>query len=206
MFTGLAAGFLAVTSVVASPMPINDISSLDTLDTFDTFEKRSTNDVIAAIHEISDKLTELNNTATDYVGGIKGATKAIKIQILSKKVLKALEKATDATNDIEEPKIGLGPSLDISVNMLQLLPRITSTLDTLVSKADEFAKGVLGTGLVPLNGIVRKSLEDQQEKANEFSEALIPKLEEIFATVAPLITNTINNSFNRAIEVFSEEK
>lgn len=194
LMTGFA-GLLATTTVVANPMPANA-----------AIQKRSADEVVASIKGIGESLTKLNTTASGYVGGLKGAFTAIKIQIQSSKAGKAIDKATDATKESKEKKFDLPSSQKISSAMLELLPSIQSTLKTLSSKEPEFRKGVLGTGLIPLNPIVKKSLESQKKKSNEFAEVLTPKLDDAFGKIAPMLTKQINDGFDKAIEVFSKKK
>lgn len=198
VFTGLTAGFLAITGVVASPVAVDSVESIDPI------QKRGSNEIIAAIHDLTAKLTDLNETALDFESGFVGPAKAIGIQIKSNKVSKAIDAATEAAVESED-KFNFASSLDLSLSMLQLLPRILSTLETLAAKEPEFRKGAFGTGAVPLNDLVKKSLVGQKEKSNEFAETLVPKLDKVFEYISPIITVSINEAFDQVIGLFSKE-
>lgn len=188
MFTGLVAGFAAVTTVVSSPV---------------SFEKRAAQDVIGAIDVLTEELIGLNNTASGYVGGIAGLVKAIRIQIESGKVQSAIESARDTVVDSTEEIFNFADSQGISVAMVSLRPKILQTLQTMISKEPEFAKGVFGLGVIPLNGIVLSSLEKQYAASKEFADVLVPMLDPVFANIAPLLIESINKAFDEAIAVFS---
>ncbi|KAL1960696.1 hypothetical protein VTO42DRAFT_6526 [Malbranchea cinnamomea] len=188
LFTGFVAGLATVTSVVASPVAI---------------EKRAAQDVLDGIQNLSDKVVALNATAATYRGGLLGIAKAIKIQIQSGQVQSAIDDAKEAVVDSEEEVFNFEDSQAISVAMVELRPRIVSTLQTLISKEPEFAKGVLGFGIIPLNGIVKAGLVKQKEASGEFADVLLPKLDPAFSGIAPLLINAINAAFDEAIAVFS---
>lgn len=188
MFTGLVAGFAAITTVVSSPIAL---------------EKRGPQEVLDAISNLSEKLVCLNETASGYKGGIVGIPKAIKIQIQSGQVQTAINRATSSVVDSTEEQFDLLSSADISVAMVELRPKILSTLQTMISKEPEFRKGVLGLGVIPLNGIVRSSLEKQFSSSQQFADALVAKLHPTYGSIAFVLINSINKAFEEAIAVFS---
>ncbi|PGH28981.1 hypothetical protein GX50_08283 [[Emmonsia] crescens] len=180
LFTGIVAAL--ATTALASPLT--------------SFSKRDAAEVVDTVKSISTQVVELETTVQSFTGQV---IKALKIQIKTGKLTKALEDAIEKTQ--ESPNFTTDESVTIAMGFIDLQPKITKVLDALISKKDVFKKGLFG--FIPLTGIVRGGLEKQKELSAQLGQETVKKLTPEFANLAPIINGLIAADFSRAVAAFS---
>jgi hypothetical protein len=142
------------------------------------------------IANISTLLDELDADANAVAPGIAGLPRALQVQVDAVNLHKRILSGGD--NAEASPPFG-GGSLSVGLDLIQLEPKISDTLQGIVDKNDAF--GELGI-------IVLSSLYQLKQDTDEFSDAIVKKLGPLEQAIAPLIIRRIETAFNNAITAY----
>ncbi|KAB8237142.1 cell wall mannoprotein 1 family protein [Aspergillus alliaceus] len=178
----LAAGFL--TTATAAPTELI---------------KRDATSVVSAVGDIANQMSTLNSTVSSYRGGFLGTGTALKIEFQSVQLSHALKDAISETED--SAKFTGDESNKVAAAFIDLQPKISSTLDNIVSHKPQFDTGLLGLGSVSF--LVKWNLQQEKDLAAELGKAVVDKLAEPYASVAPLLNDQIAAAFEKALAAFA---
>jgi hypothetical protein len=142
------------------------------------------------IANITTLLQELDADANAIAPGIAGLPRALQLQVDAVNLHKRLLSASD--NAEASPPFG-GGSLSVGLDLIQLEPKISDTLQDIVDKND--ALGELGI-------IVLSSLYQLKQDTDEFGDAIVEKLGALEQAIAPVIIRRIETAFNNAIVAY----
>lgn len=160
--------------------------------------KRDGPAVVDAVQTISSSMVELNTTVSSYNGGVLGTATALKIEFQSLALANDLRDAISTTEN--SANFTEAESMDVSGAFLDLQPDIFSTLENIVGKKEEFENGLLG--VASLGFLVKSNLEKQMRLAGELGDAVVVKLTETYAGIAPVVNQQIADKFEKAIAAF----
>ncbi|GMG07503.1 unnamed protein product [Aspergillus oryzae] len=161
--------------------------------------KRDAAGVVDAVAEIADKMTTLNTTVTGYQGGVLGTGTALKIEFQSIQLSHALKDATSTTEDSQN--FTGDESNKVAAAFIDLQPKISSTLNNIVSKKPQFDTGLLGIGSVSF--LVKWNLQQEKDLSADLGQAVVAKLAEPYASVAPLLNDQIAAAFEKALAAYN---
>ncbi|KAE8381933.1 hydrophobic surface binding protein A-domain-containing protein [Aspergillus bertholletiae] len=161
--------------------------------------KRDVTSVVNAVAEIAEKMTTLNTTVTSYKGGLFGTGTALKIEYQSIQLSHALKDAISDTEDSQN--FTSDESHEVAAAFIDLQPKISSTLDNIVSKKPQFDTGLLGVGSVSF--LVKWNLQQEKDLSAELGKAVVAKLAEPYASIAPLLNDQIAAAFEKALAAYN---
>ncbi|KAL1959458.1 hypothetical protein VTO42DRAFT_1903 [Malbranchea cinnamomea] len=144
--------------------------------------------VLDDLDKLDASLTTLSNDVKDVVSGVPGLPIALQVQVDAVNLDKVLLRAIENVN--ASPDFGIIGSPSVSLKLVALAPKITSTIGAVGGKSKEF--GDFGP-------IVLASLYQLRQDTSTFADGVVDRLDPLYAAVAPIIVNAIDSSFNGAI-------
>ncbi|KAE8549202.1 hypothetical protein EYB25_007717 [Talaromyces marneffei] len=154
--------------------------------------------IVHDIEQIKKNAITLNYTIYNWGGGFFGSFKLITILYQTGYVTNAMKTTlADAKN---AHRFNDTESFNISHAFTELLPVVHDVLFWIMTRKIYFEYGMFG--LWSLTSTVRLILISQQDLSNQMGNEIIPKLNELWASVGPLLLKQINNYFNEAINFF----
>lgn len=147
--------------------------------------------VLNDLDSLDGALTTLSSNVADVVPGVAGLPIALQVQVDAVNLDKVLVTAIENVN--ASPGFGIIGSPSISVKLIALAPKITSTIGAVGKKSGDF--GDFGP-------VVLASLYQLRQDTSTFADGVVDRLDPLYAAVAPVIVNAIDSSFDGAIDKY----
>lgn len=161
--------------------------------------KRDATSIVNSINKIESNIATLNNSLNNLGPGLLELPEVLQIQLEDTTLQSSIDDAT-RTASASAP-LSTDDSNTVAAAVLTLPPQISSLLSNIVSKKPVFDKAILGFGSV--SPLVEQDLIQQNNSAAAFGAALVPKLAQPYAGLAPVVLGEIVTAFNAAIQAYA---